>query len=84
MVGTNNSTDENNNLYNSTVHAISRGGGDCARKVGVLWARFVDMGPPVKTQVGNGLSKLFNFQVKTINMSDQAVFTLKDSGFHDE
>ena len=36
----------------------------------------------MKTQVENGLSKLFNFQVKTINMSDQAVFTLKDSGFH--
>ena len=40
-----------NNFYNSTVQAISRGGGDCATKVGALCALFVDMGSPVKTQV---------------------------------
>ena len=45
---------------------------------------FVDMGAPVKTQVENGLSKLFDFRGQTINTSDQAVLTLKDSGLHDE
>ena len=38
----------------------------------------------MKNQVENGLSKLFNFRVQTIDMSDQDVFTLKDSGLHDE
>ena len=38
----------------------------------------------MKTQVENGLSKLSNFLGQTIDMSDQAVFTLKDSGLHDE
>ena len=45
---------------------------------------FVDMGAPVKTQVENGLSKLFDFRDQTIDVYDQAVFTLKDSGLHDE
>ena len=39
---------------------------------------------PVKTQVGNGLSKLFNLRGQTIGVSDQAIITLKDSGIHDE
>ena len=38
MVGTNASTNENNKFYNSTVQAISRGGGDCVTKVGALCA----------------------------------------------
>ena len=42
------------------------------------------MGAPVKTQVENGLSKIFNFRVQTIDVSDQAVFILKDSFLHDE
>ena len=42
------------------------------------------MGAPVKTQVKNGLRKLFNFRVHTIDVSDQAVFILKDSGLHNE
>ena len=42
------------------------------------------MGPPVKTQVGNGLSKLFNFWVHTIDVSDQSVFTLTYLALHDE
>ena len=41
------------------------------------------MGALVEVQVGNGLSKLFNFRGQTIDASDQAVFTLKDSCFHD-
>ena len=45
---------------------------------------FVDIGAPVKTQVENGLGKLFDFQGQTINTSDQAVSALKDSGLHDE
>ena len=39
---------------------------------------------PVKTQVENGLSKLINLFGQTIDVSDQALFTLKDSGLHDE
>ena len=50
-VGTNASTNENHKFYNSTVQAISRGGLDCATKVGTLCAHFVDMGYTVKTQV---------------------------------
>ena len=45
---------------------------------------FFDMGSPVKTQVENGLSTLFDFRGQTINTSDQAVFTLNDSGRHDD
>ena len=70
MVETNASTNEKHKLYNSTVQAISRGWGDCATNVGALCARFVDMGDPVKTQIKNALSKLFNFQVQTIDVSD--------------
>ena len=84
MVGTNASTNEKNKFYNSTVQAISRVGGDCDTKVGSLCARFVDMGSPVKTQVENGLSELFDFQGQTIDVPYQAVFILKDSGLHDE
>ena len=51
MVGTNASTNEKHNFYNSTVQAISREGVDYATKVGSICARFVDMGSPVKTQV---------------------------------
>ena len=39
---------------------------------------------PVKTQVENGLSKIFNFRGQNINVSDRAVFILKDLGLHDE
>ena len=49
-----------------------------------MCAFFVDMVAPVKTQVENGLSKLFDFWGQTIDTSDQAVFTLNDSGLHDE
>ena len=42
------------------------------------------MVPPVKTQMENGLSKLFNFQGQTIDMSYQAFFILKDLVPHDE
>ena len=70
MVGTNASTNENHKFYNSSVQAISRGGGDCATKVGALCDRFVDMGSPVKNQVENGLSKLFDFRGQTIDTSD--------------
>ena len=38
----------------------------------------------VKTQVENGLSKNFDFRGQTIDVYDQAVFTLKYSGLHDE
>ena len=84
MVGTNAYTNKNYKFYNSTVQAISRGGGYCATKVGDMCAWFVDMGPPVETQVENGLSKLFNFRGQNIDVSDQAVFTLNDSGLHGE
>ena len=84
MVGTNASTKENQKFYNSTVQAISIGGGDCATKVGALCSCFVDMGDLVKTQVENGLSNILNFRGHTIDMSDQAVFTLTGSGIHYE
>ena len=84
MIGNNASTNENHRIYNSTVQAISRGGGYYATNVGAPCARFVDMVSPVKTQVKNGLTKIFDFWAQTINMSDQAVFTLKDSCLHDE
>ena len=42
------------------------------------------MGALVKPQVENGLSKIFAFQGQAIDMSDQNIFTLKDSGLHDE
>ena len=42
------------------------------------------MGYLVKTQVENGLIKPFNFRGQTIDTSEQAVFTLKDSVIHDE
>ena len=41
-------------------------------------------GFPVKTQVEKGLSKLFDFRFQTIDVSDQAVFILKDSDICDE
>ena len=41
-------------------------------------------GSPVKTQVKNGLSKLFDLWVHTIDVSDQAVFILKYPGHRDE
>ena len=71
MVGTNASRNEKHKFYNSKVQAISRGGGDCATNVGALCARFVDMGAPVKPQVENGLSKLFDFRGNTIYVSYQ-------------
>ena len=42
------------------------------------------MGSPGKIQVKNGLSKLFDFQGRTIDVSEQIVFTLKYLGLHDE
>ena len=59
------------------VQAIPRGGGDYATYVGSLCDCFVEMWLPVKTQVKNGLCKLFDF-------SDQAIFTLKYSGLCDK
>ena len=41
------------------------------------------MGAPVKTQLKNSLSKLFSFRSQNIDVYDQAIFILKDSGFHD-
>ena len=84
MVGTNASKNENHTFYNSTVQAISRGGGDCSIKVGAMCDCFVDMGAPVRPQVGNGLTKLFNFRGRKIVVPDQAVFTLIDSSLHDK
>ena len=84
MVGTNAYANEKHNFYDSTLQAISRGLGDCATKVVVMCACFVDMGAPVKTQVENGLIQLFNFRVHIIDTSEQTVFTLNYSGLHDK
>ena len=56
------------------VQDISRGRGDCATRDGYMYAHFVYMGYLVKTQVGNGLSKIFYFRDQTIYVSDQAVY----------
>ena len=66
------------------MQAISTGGGDCATKVRSLCARFVDMGSLVKTQAENGISKIFDVQGQTIDVSDQYIFILKDSSLQDE
>ena len=42
------------------------------------------MGAPVWNQVENILSKIFNFQGQTIDVSDQAVFNLKYLGLYDK
>ena len=75
MVVTNVSTNEKYKFYNSTVQAISRGGRYCATKFGALCALFVNMGSPVKNQVGNGISKLLDFRGQTIYVSDQSVLS---------
>ena len=64
--------------------SISIGEGECTTEVGALYARIVDMGNPAKTQVENGLSKLLDYHGQTIDMSDQAVFTLKYLGLNYE
>ena len=74
MLGTNVSTNKKHKFYNSTVQAISRGGGDCATKVGALCTHFVEMEVREKTQVEIGSSKLFNSQGQTIDTSDQSIF----------
>ena len=68
-------TNEKYKFYNSTVQVISRVRGDCAAKFGSLCHRFVDVVSPVKTQLENGLSKIVDFWVQTIDVSDQAVLS---------
>ena len=75
MVGTNASTNENHNFYNSTPNAISRGRGNYVTSFGSLCACFVDMGEPAKTQVESGLSKLFDLRGQTIDVSVQYIFS---------
>ena len=75
MVGINDSANKNQKFYNSTVHAILRGGIYYATEVGDICDRFACMGDPVKTQVEYGIIKLFKFRGQTIDVSDQSVFT---------
>ena len=42
------------------------------------------MESPVKTQVENGISRIFDLRGQTIDISDQAVSILKDSGLYDD
>ena len=49
-----------------------------------MGACFVDIGALVKTQLENGLSKLFDFRGQTIYVSDQAVFVINNSSLRDE
>ena len=42
------------------------------------------MVPLNKTQVENGLSKIFDLRGQIIDVYDQAVFILNDSGINDE
>ena len=55
------------------MHTISSIEGYCATKVVSLCDHFVDIGAPVKTEVKNGLSKIFNLRGHNIDVSDQAI-----------
>ena len=66
------------------MQAILIGGVDCTKNSGVLCDCFVVMWDPTKTQMKNGLRKLFGFQEQTIDVSEQAVFALNYSGLRDE
>ena len=76
MIVTNAYTNEKHKFYKSEVQGVSRGVGYYATKVGALCARFFGMGPTVKTNMENGLNKLFNLRGQTIEVFDQAFFTL--------
>ena len=49
-----------------------------------MCAHFVDMVTPVKTQVVNGMEKLFDFQGDIIYISDQAFFVWTNMRLYDE
>ena len=78
--GTKASTNTKHKFYNSTVHAISKGVGYCATKAGSLCGSFVYMGYLFRTQVQNGLSKLFDFRGQNIDVSDKSFQNLKVFG----
>ena len=82
MIGTSASTNLNHKFYKSMEQAISRYVGECAANGGALCTHLFDMGYAMKTQVENVLNKLFNFQDKTSDVSDQAVFILKYLDIH--
>ena len=84
MVVTTAFTKTNYKFYKSTVQEISKVEGDCTTKVRYLCESFLDIGVTAKSQVGNGLSKIFDFLDQTIDVSDQAFFTLKYSGLHEK
>ena len=84
QIGTDASVNDKHKFFNATLQAIARGGGDYSTKVGALCARFPDIGGPTKTQVENGLHKLFNFREQKIDMSDPNVFLLSDAKLHGE
>ena len=52
--------------------------------VGSMCDRFVDMIYALKTQVENGLCKIFGFLDQTVDVNDQAGFSLKYLGLHNE
>ena len=60
IVGSDISTNNNCIFHISTVIVVSIVVGDCIKKIGSLCAYFVDMVSLVKTQVENGMSRLFN------------------------
>ena len=76
MIGNIAYTNLNHKFYKSMEQAISRYVGECATNGGALCTHFNDMGFTMKTQVENGLNKLFNFKGKTSDVSDQAVLFL--------
>ena len=49
-----------------------------------MCACFFDIGYLLKTQAEHELSKIFDLQGQTIDVSYQAIFNLKSSGLHDE
>ena len=78
IVGTNSPNKEKHKLYNLTR------GIKCDTNVGSTCSRCVNIGAQVKTQVGNGLYKLFDFWIQNIGVSDQGFFFFTYMGLHNE
>ena len=78
MVRTNYSTVKNHIFYNKTAQSILQLVMDCAKKVGSMLYHFVYVGYPVKTQVENGMDKIFDLQGHNIDVYNQSMFALID------
>ena len=84
MVGTNASTNENHKFYNSTVQAISIGGGDCATNFGDLCACFFIWEPRLKSRCKMVSLRSFVSEGRPLMCLNEPFFTLKDLVIHYE